>query len=161
MHIEAGKVVHFHYTLTNAAGEVIDSSEEGQAFAYLHGAGNIIAGLERALLGRGEGESFTVDIAPEDAYGVRDETLVQVVPRSAFQGVEDLAPGMSFQTTGPCGSPRVVVVTRVSEDEVTVDGNHPLAGEALTFAIEVTGVREATEEERAHGHVHEGGHHHH
>lgn len=163
MQIADGTVVHFHYTLTNGSGEVLDSSEGGEAFVYLHGAGNIIGGLERAMLGRGAGERFTVDIAPEDAYGLRDDELVQTVPREAFGGVEELEPGMRFQARSESGAAQVVVVTAVDEQSVTVDGNHPLAGVALTFAVEITGVREATEEERSHGHVHEGphGHHHH
>lgn len=156
MQITDGSVVQFHYTLTNPEGEVLDSSSGKDAFAYLHGAGNIIGGLERAMAGRSEGDRFVVDIAPEDAYGKRDEGLVQAVPREAFQGVDELQPGMRFQARSESGQTQVVVVTQVAEQEVTVDANHPLAGQALRFDVEITGVREATQEEREHGHIHQG-----
>ena len=153
-------VVCIHYTLTNDKGEVLDSSEGREPLAYLHGQGNIIAGLESALLGKTAGDKLTVRIEPAQGYGVRDERMVQQVPRRAFQGVKDLQVGMRFQSQGPEG-PASVVVTRVAGDMVTVDGNHPLAGEHLNFAVEITEVREASAEELSHGHVHgPGGHHH-
>lgn len=153
-------VVCIHYTLTNDKGEVLDSSEGREPLAYLHGQGNIIAGLESALLGKTAGDKLQVRIEPAQGYGVRDERMVQQVPRRAFQGVKDLKVGMRFQSQGPEG-PASVVVTRVAGDMVTVDGNHPLAGEHLNFAVEITEVREASAEELSHGHVHgPGGHHH-
>lgn len=153
-------VVCIHYTLTNDKGEVLDSSEGREPLAYLHGQGNIIAGLESALLGKTAGDKLKVRIEPAQGYGVRDERMVQQVPRRAFQGVKDLQVGMRFQSQGPEG-PASVVVTRVAGDMVTVDGNHPLAGEHLNFAVEITEVREASAEELSHGHVHgPGGHHH-
>ena len=153
-------VVRFHYTLTNDGGEVLDSSQDGQALAYLHGSGNIIPGLESALTGKQTGDKLKVRIDAAQAYGERDERLVQDVPRRAFQGIADVKEGMRFQTQGPSGQ-TMVVVTRVAGDMVTVDGNHPLAGQALNFDVEVAEVREASEEEIQHGHVHgEGGHHH-
>lgn len=153
-------VVCIHYTLTNDKGEVLDSSEGREPLAYLHGQGNIIAGLESALLGKTTGDKLKVRIEPAQGYGVRDERMVQQVPRRAFQGVKDLQVGMRFQSQGPEG-PASVVVTRVAGDMVTVDGNHPLAGEHLNFAVEITEVREASAEELSHGHVHgPGGHHH-
>ena len=161
MKIAHEKVVSIHYTLTNSEGAVLDSSTGSDPLAYLHGFGNIIPGLENALEGREAGERLSVTVDPEQGYGVRDEHLVQAVPRSAFKGVNELAPGMQFQAQGPQGT-RLVVVTQVTQDLVTVDANHPLAGQTLHFEVEISEVREATAEELEHGHVHgAGGHHHH
>jgi len=154
MQISPNKVVTIHYTLRNPEGEILDSSTGGEPFSYLHGAGNIIPGLEKALEGKQAGDQVNVTIAPEDAYGEHDEALVQAVPRAAFQGVDDIQPGMQFQAQGQGGAPQVVTVTEVAEDTVTVDANHPLAGVTLIFEVEVKDVREASEEEVAHGHVH-------
>jgi len=153
MQIAEHCVASFHYTLTDDAGSVIDSSAGREPLAYLHGAGNIVPGLERALLGHAAGDRFAVDVAPEEGYGIRHEGLIQVVPREAFQGVDELAIGMEFQANSNQG-PMSVVVTALAGDQVTVDGNHPLAGQTLHFAIEVTEVRIATEDEAEHGHVH-------
>jgi FKBP-type peptidyl-prolyl cis-trans isomerase SlyD len=154
------KVVTIHYTLTDKDGEVLDSSVGEEPLSYLHGRGNIIIGLEKALDGKKAGEKLQVTVAPEEAYGEKNESLVMQVPRAAFKDIEDLQPGMRFQIQGNEGV-QVVTVTDIAETEVTVDGNHPLAGEELTFDVEVTDVREATEEELSHGHVHgPGGHHH-
>jgi FKBP-type peptidyl-prolyl cis-trans isomerase SlyD len=160
MQIAARTVAAFHYTLTDDQGQVIDSSEGREPLTYLHGTGQIVPGLEKAMVGRQAGDQFKVDVSPEEGYGVRHADLTQEVPKDAFQGVEDLQPGMQFQGRGPQGAINVTV-TKVEGDTVTVDGNHPLAGQTLHFAIEVTQVREASEEELSHGHVHgEGGHHH-
>lgn len=158
MQIADNTVAAFHYTLTNDAGEVLDSSRGREPLVYLHGAGNIVPGLEKAMAGRGAGDSFEVDVAPEEGYGIRHDELVQVVPRAAFQGVNTIEVGMQFQASGPQGS-MSVTVTDVKDDEVTVDGNHPLAGETLHFAIEVADVRAATAEELSHGHAHGAGGH--
>jgi len=161
MKIAHEKVVSIHYTLTNGEGTVLDSSSGGHPLAYLHGFGNIIPGLENALEGKAAGDKLQVTVDPEQGYGARDERLVQAVPRSAFKGVDELAPGMQFQAQGPQGT-RLVVVTQVADDVVTVDANHPLAGQTLHFDVEVSEVRDATSEELEHGHVHgPGGHHHH
>ena len=160
MQIAENAVALFHYTLTNDAGEVLDSSRGREPLAYLHGAGNIVPGLEEAMEGKKVGDSFKVDVAPEDGYGLHHEGLVQDVPRAAFQGVDEIEPGMSFQAQTPQGV-HSVTVTKVTPEMVTVDGNHPLAGQTLHFDVEVTEVRAATEEELQHGHVHGvGGHHH-
>ena len=160
MKIAHEKVVSIHYTLTNQEGTVLDSSSGSEPLAYLHGFGNIIPGLENALEGKETGEKLSVTVEPEQGYGARDEHLVQAVPRSAFKGVEELAPGMQFQAQGPQGT-RLVVVTQVAQDVVTVDANHPLAGQTLHFEVEVSEVRAATAEEIEHGHVHgPHGHHH-
>ena len=160
MQIADATVASFHYTLTNATGEVIDASPAGQPLTYLHGAGNIVPGLEQALEGRSSGDRFDVAIAPEEGYGPRLPQLIQVVPRAAFQGVDTLEPGMQFEAEGGHG-PTLVTITSVDADNVTVDGNHPLAGETLHFAVEIADVRTATSEELEHGHVHGAGGHHH
>ena len=160
MQIAERTVASFHYTLTNDAGDVVDSSQGGDPLSYLHGVGNIVPGLEKAMVGRGVGDSFQVRVVPEEGYGQHHPQLVQDVPRSAFAGVDTIEPGMQFQARSPQGVQNVVV-TQVTADTVTVDGNHPLAGEHLNFAIEIVEVRAASEEEIAHGHVHgPHGHHH-
>lgn len=153
MQISANKVVSIHYTLKNDAGEVLDSSSGREPLAYLQGGGNIVPGLEKALEGKSTGEKVNVSVVPEEGYGPRHDGLMQEVPRDAFQGVEDIKPGMQFHAQGPQG-PLVVTVVEAGDDTVKVDGNHPLAGETLHFDVEVTDVREATEEEKEHGHVH-------
>ena len=156
MKAEKGKVVSIHYTLKNDAGSVLDSSEGRDPLNYLHGHGNIIGGLESALEGKASGEKLDVQIAPEDGYGVRDDNLLQSVPRTQFDPDQKIEPGMQFQA-----GQQIVTVTEVSDDSVTVDGNHPLAGETLHFSVSVEEIRDASEEEIAHGHVHgPGGHHH-
>ena len=160
MQIALNCVAYIHYTLKDDAGAVIDSSSGGEPLAYLHGVGNLVPGLEKALEGKQAGEKLSVKVAPEEGYGVRDEGLVQQVPRRSFQGVRDLKEGMRFQAQTQSG-PVAVTVTRVQGDMITVDGNHALAGVTLNFEVEVTKVREATAEELMHGHVHgPGGHHH-
>jgi FKBP-type peptidyl-prolyl cis-trans isomerase SlyD len=149
-------VASFNYTLTNDAGEVLDTSTGRAPLAYLHGAGNIVPGLEKAMEGKSAGDAFKVDVAPGEGYGERHDALIQVVPRDAFQGVDNIEPGMQFQAQSNQGV-MSVTVTKVEDGQVTVDGNHPLAGETLHFDIEVTEVREATAEELEHGHVHGAG----
>ncbi|MDR9439724.1 MAG: peptidylprolyl isomerase [Halomonas sp.] len=157
MQIAQNSVVAFHYTLTNDAGEVLDSSEGREPLTYLHGAGNIIPGLEKQLEGRTTGDKLQAQVSPEEGYGEVQAQLVQEVPRDAFQGVDNVEPGMQFQAQTQ-GGPLMVTVTQVDGDTVTVDGNHPLAGQSLNFDVEIAEVREASEEEIEHGHVHgEGG----
>ncbi len=160
MQIANDKVVMIHYTLTNDEGDLLDSSKDQDPLAYLHGFGNIIPGLEKALTGRSIGDTFKIEIAPEDGYGVRDNEMVQSVPRSAFEGVDDIEPGMQFQAQSPDGI-QLVTVIDIDGDEVILDGNHPMAGITLHFDVEVTDIREATREELEHGHVHGAGGHHH
>ena len=150
--------VSIHYTLTDDAGDVLDSSVGREPLTYLHGAGQIVPGLEQALKGRAAGDAFRVDVAPADGYGPRVDSMVQVVPRAAFQGVARLEPGMQFEASGDQGA-LSVVITAIDGDSVTVDGNHPLAGQTLHFDVEVTAVREASVEEVLHGHVHGAGGH--
>jgi FKBP-type peptidyl-prolyl cis-trans isomerase SlyD len=160
MQIAERTVASFNYTLTNDAGEVIDTSEGRAPLAYLHGAGNIVPGLEKEMTGRSAGDRFNVVVSPDEGYGQPNPMLIQTVPRAAFQGVDDIEVGMAFQAQTPQG-PLSVVVSKIEADQVTVDGNHPLAGQTLHFAIEVTDVRDASVEELAHGHVHGAGGHHH
>ncbi|HET8940635.1 MAG TPA: peptidylprolyl isomerase [Rudaea sp.] len=152
MQIAAQKVASFHYTLTNAEGKVIDSSREREPLSYLQGAGNIVPGLEKAMHGRSNGDKFQVEVVPEQGYGQRHPQLVQKVPKSAFQNVGEPKPGMQFQTRGPQG-PMLVTVVSIDGDEVTIDGNHPLAGQTLHFDVEVTGVRDANADELNNGRV--------
>lgn len=160
MQIAPDAVVSIHYTLTSDSGETLDSSAGGEPLAYLHGKGNLIPGLEKALEGKQAGDKLQVKVAPAEAYGEYDKSLLQNVPRRSFKGVGNVQVGMQFQVQSPQG-PRSVTVTRVAGDMVTVDANHPLAGQNLNFDVEITEVRVASEEELAHGHVHgPGGHHH-
>lgn len=154
MKIEEKSVVSFHYKLTGDDGEVIDSSEGKEPLTYLHGVGAIIPGLEEAMGGRESGEEFEISIEPENAYGDKEPALVQKVPHDAFQGVDEVEEGMQFQVSDQSGNERVVTVVEVENQEVTIDGNHPLAGETLHFEIAVEEVREASDEELEHGHAH-------
>ena len=153
MQIASKTAVYIHYTLKNRDGELLDKSRSDDPLGYIHGTGTIVPGLESALEGKQAGDSVNVVVAPEEACGSRNEELVQDVPRGAFDGVDAIEPGMRFQAESEQGT-RVVTVTAVSEEVVTVDGNHPLAGETLVFDVEVDSVREASDEEVAHGHVH-------
>lgn len=160
MQVTQNAVVSIHYTLTNDKGETLDSSAGGDPLTYLQGNGNLIPGLESQLEGKQPGDKLKVKVVAAEAYGEYDKALIQKVPRRSFRGVSDIQVGMQFQVQSN-GGPRMVTVTQVQGDMVTVDGNHALAGQDLTFDVEITEVREATEEEIAHGHVHgPGGHHH-
>lgn len=161
MQIAANTAVSIDYTLTNESGEVIDSSAGGAPLVYLHGARNIIAGLEKALEGKQVGDELEVSVEPEDAYGEYSAELVAVLPRNMFEGVDQLEVGMQFHASAPNGGMQIVTIRELEGDDVTVDGNHPLAGQRLNFKVKVVKVRAAEAEEIAHGHVHgEGGHHH-
>ena len=147
-------VATIHYKLTDNSGEILDSSEGAEPLTYLHGAGNLIPGLENALVGKTAGSSLQVRIAPEEAYGEIQPELVEVVPQAAFQGVDTVEPGMVFEAQGSDGQARRIVVKSIDGDEVTIDANHPLAGVELNFDVQVVDVRQASEEEVSHGHVH-------
>lgn len=156
MQISKHKVASIHYTLTDNSGNVLDTSTGRDPLTYIQGVGNLILGMEEGLEGKIKGDRFNLKVSPEKGYGVKDDRMVQKVPRTAF-GEQDIKVGMQFQTNQ--GS--VVTVTHVGLAEVTVDGNHPLAGVELNFAVEVIEIRNATADEIAHGHVHgPGGHHH-
>lgn len=160
MHISKHKVVMMDYTLKDDEGTVIDTSQGRAPLAYIHGMGQMIPGLEEALEGHSTGENFNVRVDPDKAYGQRDENLLQAVPRELFKGVDELKPGMQFEAETQNGR-EVVTVVNVEDEQVVVDTNHPLAGVTLNFDVTVVDVREATEQELDHGHVHgPGGHHH-
>lgn len=153
MQIQDNAVVGIHYTLKNDAGEILDSSEGRDPLVFLQGKGNIISGLESALAGKAAGDKLDVTIEPEDGYGVRREELMQKLPRTAFQGVDDIQVGMQFQAQTEKG-PIPLRVAAINGDEITVDANHVLAGERLHFSVSVESVREASDEDMSHGHVH-------
>lgn len=159
MTISANKVVTLDYTLTDDKGSVLDQSQNGQ-FAYLHGANNIIPGLENALTGKSEGDNLNVQVSPEQGYGVRDESLSQVVNIDMFDSADDLEIGMQFQAQAADGNGMVITITNIDGEDITIDANHPLAGVTLNFDVTVVNVRDATEQELTHRHVHAGGHDH-
>ncbi|KGK41904.1 peptidylprolyl isomerase [Nitrincola sp. A-D6] len=146
MQIDQNTVVSIHYTLTNSEGNVMDSSVGQQPLAYLHGASNIIPGLENALTGKAVGDTLAVTVEPEQGYGEVREEMIQAVERSNFAGVDEIEVGMQFMAQTPWGEQPVTVVG-IEGDSVTLDGNHPLAGQTLTFDVEVVEVRGATDEE--------------
>lgn len=157
--IQNDQVVSFHYTLTDENGTVIDKSE-GQPLVYLHGAGNIIPGLENALTGKNVGDKLTVNVTAAEGYGEYNPEMVQEVPRNMFQGVDDITAGMQFQAQTDDGI-QVVTVKDVTDENIIVDANHPLAGQNLNFDVEIVDIRDASQEELDHGHVHGAGGHHH
>ncbi len=159
MVIAPRSVVAIHYTLTDEQGVTLDASAPDQPLVYLQGAGNIIPGLERALLGRSAGDNLAVTVAPADAYGEWDGDMVQQVPRDLFGEDQEIAIGMRFSGNTPQG-PITVVVTAIAGDQVTLDGNHPMAGKTLHFDVTVDAVRAATDQELLHGHIHGPGCHH-
>ena len=161
MQISDKKVVLIHYTLKNDNGEVMDSSEGHEPLAYLHGAGNILEGLEGVLVGKQAGDKVKTLIEAAEGYGEYDENLVQPVPMEQF-GEHQVEVGMQFHADTAVG-PRVVIIVALDDEkkEVIIDANHALAGENLHFDVEVVEVRDATEEEMEHGHPHGvGGHEH-
>ncbi len=157
--IGKGKVVGFSYTLKNDSGEVLDKSSE--PLVYLHGGGNIIEGLESGLEGLSVGDSRKIDVAAREAYGEYDAQLLQKVEKEAFPTDTPIEIGMQFQARSDEGV-MVFHVKEVHLDHIIMDGNHPLAGENLHFDVNIASIRDATGEEKQHGHAHgAGGHHHH
>ncbi len=161
MQIAHNTVVSFDYTLKGSDGNVIDTSKGSDPLTYIHGSGALIPGLAKALEGKSAGASFSVTVPADEAYGERNDDLIEVVPRDRFDANLELVVGMQFEARGE-NERRIVTIIEVEGDEVTLDANHPLAGEELHFDVTVKSVRAATQEEISHGHVHgEGGHHHH
>ncbi|WP_340676943.1 peptidylprolyl isomerase [Paraglaciecola sp.] len=152
MKITQNTVASIHFTVCTEDGTQIDSSRNGEPMDYLQDSHYLIQGLENELEGKEAGDKFVIDVSPELAYGERHETLVQVVPKSMFAEM-DVNPGMTFRATTDDGEQSVMVLD-VTEDEVVIDGNHPLSGLTLNFDVEVLSVRAATAEEIAHGHPH-------
>ncbi len=147
-------VVSMHYTLTDDEGTTIDSSEGAEPLSYLHGAGNIITGLEKALVGKVEGDALQVDVAAAEGYGEIQPELIHIVQRAAFEGVESIEVDMAFEAHTPEGGVQRIVVRQIEGDDVTVDANHPLAGMDLYFEVKIITVRDASAEELTHGHAH-------
>ncbi len=161
MVVAKDKVVAIDYTLRDSEGQILDQSDAGRPLSYLHGAGMIIEGLESALEGKATDDQFQVVVEPADAYGEFDDGLRQQVPRSQFDDIEDLEVGMQFRVNTDEDEFTVVTVVEIDDEEVTVDGNHQLAGVTLHFDIKVREIRDATREEIEHGHPHgPGGHEH-
>jgi len=161
MKVEKNKVVKFHYVLKDKeTGEVLeDSHQHGEPIAFLVGAQNIIPGLERQMEGMQEGEKKTIEVKASEAYGEVNPQLIQKIPRSEFEGIE-LRKGMILQAQDNYGNIIPIKVVDFDDKEVTIDANHPLAGKDLVFDVEIVSIRDATPEEIAHGHAHEGDHHH-
>lgn len=157
MQIDNNTVVTLHYSVSSSDGTEIDNSRSGsgEPLVFLQGSHYLIEGLENALQGKQAGDKFAIEVEPEQGYGDRHEQLVQAVPKSMFEGAE-LEVGMSFRATTDDGEQSVIIID-MTDDEVIVDGNHPLAGIDLSFDVEVIDVRAASEEEIAHGHVHGAG----
>lgn len=153
MKISKHAAVTIHYSLSDAQGLLLESSFDAEPMIYIQGTDNLIPGLEAELEGKVVGDKFEATIPAEQAYGEYHEGLKQEVPLVAFGDVEDIVPGMRFIAETEMGQ-RPVQVTEVKDDSVIVDGNHPLAGQSLTFNVEVIAVRETTAEEIAHGHIH-------
>ncbi|AEF85595.1 peptidyl-prolyl cis-trans isomerase, fkbp-type [Treponema primitia ZAS-2] len=157
MNITKDRVISINYTLTNSQNQILDSSGS-EPFSYLHGHQNIIPGLEKALDGKNQGDSFKVNVPAADAYGKRDDRLITTVSLDRFSGADSVKPGMQFHAETPDGELQMVTVTKVEGNTVTIDGNHPMAGLDLNFDVAVVDIREASEEELAHGHVHSHSH---
>lgn len=153
MQIDKNSVVTLAYTLTDNDKKVIDKSDDG-SFCYLHGASNIIPGLENALTGKAAGDELTVTVQPEDGYGERNDEHMQEVGRDMFPADQELEEGMQFSAEGPDGQSLMLSITKIDGDKITVDGNHPLAGVVLNFDVKIMDIRTATSEELDHGHVH-------
>ena len=153
MEISNQLVASIHYTLKNDAGEVLDSSEGQAPLDYVHGAQNIVAGLEKELEGKKKGDKLSVTVVPEEGYGEYDDNLIQELNKEMFGGVDTIEEGMEFHAQTQNGM-QVIEVKKVDGDTITVDGNHPLAGQTLHFDVEITDVRKATADELEHGHVH-------
>ncbi|MCW9012622.1 MAG: peptidylprolyl isomerase [Gammaproteobacteria bacterium] len=156
MTIENQKVVTINYTLKDDEGKLIDASNDG-SFCYLHGASNIIPGLEDALTGKTKDDKFNIVIDPKDAYGEYNSAITQVVDRAMF-GEEEVAVGQQFHAQAEDGGMVMITISKVDGDDITIDGNHPLAGVTLHYEVHVADIRDATEEELSHGHVHSHGH---
>lgn len=160
MQVEDKKIVAINYTLTMDDGEVLDQSNDG-SFAYLHGAENIVVGLENALAGKSVGDKVTVKVSPDEGYGDRNNEMVQVVGKEMFEADAELEVGTQFHAEGPDGHPIMITVAAIEGDDITIDGNHPLAGVNLNFDVTIIDIKEASAEEIEHGHVHgPDGHHH-
>ena len=143
--------VEFHYALVNEQNEVLDGSRGAEPLPYIQGKGNIVPGLEQALAGHETGDKFSVTISPEEGYGPRDEALISVIDSASFDGFDSIEVGMLCQIEGQNGEPQLVTITEIDNEEVTIDANHPFAGQVLNFDVEVMNVRAATADELQNG----------
>jgi FKBP-type peptidyl-prolyl cis-trans isomerase SlyD len=160
MQIENGAVVSFHYTLSDTEGKIVEDSRAAEPTVYLHGARNILPALEAAFVGKTVGESFQVRLSAAQGYGERKPDAIERVPAKYLKHAGKLRPGQAVRLNTEQGV-MLVTVVKVGKFSVDVDSNHPLAGQELDYAVEIVDVRPATDEEKAHGHAHgEGGHHH-
>lgn len=155
MTVKKDAVVEMHYTLKNDAGDVLDSTDKAP-MPFIQGHGNIIPGLEKALEGLKVGETCDVSVAPEDAYGAHYEEGVQEISKDDLQDIENLEVGMELQSQDEQNNPFIVHVEKINENTITVDANHPLAGQTLHFNVSIESIRKATKDELEHGHVHSG-----
>lgn len=161
MTIKLHSAVSFHYNLTDESGTELDSSFRQEPMSYLHGTDMIIPGLEVALEGRVSGEILSVIVVAAEAYGPVNEEMIEEVPRDSFRDVDSIEVGMQFEAQTEQGGSMAVTVIALTEDSITVDGNHPLAGKTLHFDVSIEEIRDATAKELEHGHVHgPGGHQH-
>lgn len=159
--IGSGKVVGMSYSLTDDKGVILDQASHAEPFLFIQGSSQIVPGLETALVGLKVGEKKKVSVSPEEGYGPLHDGLKMTVNKDQFPGIENIEAGMQFQAQSPEGHGMVFTIIEVKGEEVTIDGNHPLAGQTLHFDVEILSMRDATSEEMSHGHVHgEGGHHH-
>ncbi len=156
MIVEKNRIISLNFNLYNDKGTLIDSSSEKDLLVYLHGGQELLPALEKSLEGRAVGDAVSVELKPEEAFGYRDENLVEKTPRANFPGIQDIQKGMKFETEMDDGSIMVVEVIKVEDEWITVDGNHELAGENLKFELQIVDIREATVEELEHGHAHSG-----
>lgn len=146
-------VATINYTLKNGNDLTIDSSVDKDPLVYIHGMGHLIPGLEKSLEGKVKGDKVNAVISPDDAYGPRRDDMVQVVPKTEFKDIETMEIGTQFQVETENGD-IIVTLIELRDEEVVLDGNHPLAGETLHFDVEIIDIREATEEELKSGHIH-------
>jgi len=154
MKIAQERVVSIHYTLTDDAGQELDSSAGGEPLSYLHGVGGLVPGLERELEGRKAGDQFSASIEPKDAYGEVNPELIHEVPLNVLAEIENLCVGMQLESRSPDGRVYKLTVDAIGDTTATLNANHMLAGKTLHFEVEVTDVRAATPEELEHGHAH-------
>ena len=151
MQVAENTVVTFEYTVADERGKLIESSRDGEPMCYLHGAGRIVPGLEMDMEGRSAGDTFSVTLAPNQAYGERDESDFHVFTREEMVGLGEFRLGMQLQAQDASEGMRILTVSRVEDDKITLDGNHPLAGQTVGFDVTILDVRNATEEEMGHG----------
>lgn len=154
------RVIGFHYTLTDKDGNQVDSSQGHAPLLFLEDSGQIIPGLEKEIIDLNVGDKKKVEVKANEAYGDIVQELVITVQKNQFPEGAVLNVGDQFQVNNDPGAP-IFTIKEIKDEEVTIDGNHPMAGKDLFFDIEITEKRNATDEEMAHGHAHGvGGHHH-